>query len=154
MCTHSSRDVHFMREALTLARRAADSAEVPVGAVVVLDGEIVGRGYNQPRSSLNPVAHAEVLALQDAAQTLTNYRLPETELYVTIEPCMMCTGAMVHARVARLIYGAAEQKSGAVHSHGLINQSWLNHQIEICGGVLEDECATLMSGFFAQRRKQ
>ena len=143
----------FMREALAAARRAGDAGEVPVGAVVVLDGRIVGRGHNQPISAVDPTAHAEIVALRDAARAAGNYRLADSTLYVTIEPCLMCVGAMVHARVCTLVYGAAEAKSGAIVSafaaHALPG---LNHRIEVVGGVLEDECRALIQAFFQTRR--
>jgi len=143
----------FMREALAGARRALDAGEVPVGAVVVADGRIIGRGYNQPISAVDPTAHAEIVALRDAARTASNYRLADSTLYVTIEPCLMCVGAMVHARVGTLVYGAAETKSGAIVSafdaHALPG---LNHRIEVVGGVLEDECRALIQAFFQTRR--
>jgi len=148
-------DAGFMRAALDLARQAWDAGEVPVGAVVVCGGEIVGRGYNQPISSHDPTAHAEVMALRDAAGRIGNYRLVNCTLYVTMEPCVMCAGAILHARVARVVYGAKEYKTGA---HGSIVNIFaeprLNFHCEITGGVLEDECAAMISGFFEQRRLQ
>ncbi|MEM9622304.1 MAG: tRNA adenosine(34) deaminase TadA [Pseudomonadota bacterium] len=145
-------DVNFMQKALQLAHHAAAAGEVPVGAVLVVDGKVVGQGYNQPISANDPTAHAEVVALRDAALHLQNYRLPGSTLYVTVEPCMMCAGALVHARVSRLVFGATEAKAGAVHSHPLLASAWLNHQPQITGGVLAEECGALMSTFFAQRR--
>lgn len=148
-------DEHWMRIALAEALRAREAGEVPVGAVVVAGGEIVGRGYNQPISSHDPTAHAEVVALRDAAGRLGNYRLPGATLYVTVEPCVMCAGAILHARVARVVYGAREYKTGA---HGSIVDVFveprLNHHCEISGGVLADECAALISGFFESRRQR
>jgi tRNA(adenine34) deaminase len=148
-------DEHWMRAALAEAERAREAGEVPVGAVVVAGGEIVGRGYNQPISSRDPTAHAEVVALRDAAGRLGNYRLPGATLYVTVEPCVMCAGAILHARVARVVYGAREYKTGA---HGSIVDVFaeprLNHHCEISGGVLADACAALISGFFESRRRQ
>ena len=148
-------DIRYMREALTLARQGGEAGEVPVGAVVVLDGEIVGRGYNQPISSFDPTAHAEVVALRDAAARLGNYRLVGCTLYVTMEPCVMCAGAILHARVARVVYGAKEYKTGA---HGSIVDVFaeprLNFHCEVTGGVLADDCAALISGFFEARRQQ
>jgi tRNA(adenine34) deaminase len=142
-----------MREALEEARKAFDAGEVPVGAVVVLHGHVVGRGFNQPISAADPTAHAEVLALRDAARAIANYRLVGSTVYVTIEPCLMCVGAMVHARVATLVYGALEPKAGAVVSscQALENPS-LNHRIEVEGGVLEDECRAVIQEFFKSRR--
>jgi tRNA(adenine34) deaminase len=148
-------DVRYMREALALARQGWEAGEVPVGAVVVLDGEIVGRGFNQPITSHDPTAHAEVVALRDAAARLGNYRLVGCTLYVTMEPCVMCSGAILHARVARVVYGAKEYKTGA---HGSIIDVFaeprLNYHCEIAGGVLADECAAMISGFFEARRQQ
>ena len=148
-------DARHMRAALELARQGRDAGEVPVGAVVVLDGEIVGRGYNQPISSHDPTAHAEVVALRDAAARLGNYRLVGCTLYVTMEPCVMCAGAILHARVARVVYGAREYKTGA---HGSIIDVFaeprLNYHCEIAGGVLADECAAMISDFFEARRQQ
>lgn len=144
-----------MRAALAEALCAQNAGEVPVGAVVVAGGEIVGRGYNQPISSHDPSAHAEVMALRDAAGRLGNYRLPGATLYVTVEPCVMCAGAILHARVARVVYGAREYKTGA---HGSIVDVFaeprLNHHCDISGGVLADECAALITGFFESRRRQ
>ncbi|MCA1978100.1 MAG: tRNA adenosine(34) deaminase TadA [Thiobacillus sp.] len=153
--TPLSDDEAWMRIALDLARAARDAGEVPVGAIVVAGGEIVGRGYNQPIGSHDPTAHAEVVALRDAAGRLANYRLPGATLYVTIEPCVMCAGAILHARVARVVYGAKEYKTGA---HGSIVDVFaeprLNHHCEIVGGVLADACAAMVSEFFATRRQQ
>jgi tRNA(adenine34) deaminase len=147
-------DQQFMRRALELAQRAAEFEEVPVGAVVVRDGEIIGEGYNQPISSSDPTAHAEIIALRNAADNVGNYRLPGTSLYVTIEPCTMCAGAMVHARIQRLIYGAPEPKAGVIDSNSCIfEQPHLNHRIESTGGILSSECSELISSFFRQRRR-
>ena len=142
----------WMRRALELARQAQLAGEVPVGAVAVRDGDVLGEGYNQPISSGDPTAHAEVVALRRAASAAGNYRLPETTLYVTVEPCMMCAGALVHARVGRLVYGAREPKAGAVDSHGLLSGDWLNHAVAVTSGVCEAECSALISDFFAARR--
>lgn len=142
-----------MREALALARDAGAAGEVPVGAVVVRDGEIVGRGFNAPISRHDPSAHAEIMALRDAAANLGNYRLVGCSLYVTLEPCTMCMGAIFHARVGRVVYGAADPKTGACGSIiDLPAETRLNHHAEVVGGVLADECGGLLSGFFAQRR--
>ncbi len=148
-------DEQFMRQALQLAREAAALGEVPVGALVVKDGVVVGRGFNQPISSSDPTQHAEIVAIRDAAKALGNYRLPGCVLYVTIEPCTMCFGAAVHARIERIVYGATEPKSGCIES----NLSWpeqacFNHAIATKGGVLAHECAGLISDFFAARRKE
>lgn len=146
-------DERFMREALALAAEAEARGEVPVGAVVVKDGEIVGRGYNQPISSRDPTAHAEVIAMRDAAARIGNYRLTGCELYVTLEPCVMCAGAIMHARLARLIYGAADPKTGACGSAvDLFADPKLNHHAAVARDVLKQECGALLSAFFRQRR--
>jgi len=146
-------DESYMAAALDLARAAGSADEVPVGAVVVIDGAIVGRGYNQPIGRRDPTAHAEVMALRDAAARLGNYRLPGATLYVTLEPCIMCAGAIMHARVARVVFGARDPKTGAVGSVvDLFAEERLNHHAEIVGGVLAAECGALLSGLFAARR--
>ncbi|MDR2031804.1 MAG: tRNA adenosine(34) deaminase TadA [Azoarcus sp.] len=146
-------DDTFMRAALVLAREAGAMGEVPVGAVVTRNGEIVGRGFNQPVSAHDPTAHAEIVALRDAARRLGNYRLPGCELYVTLEPCAMCTGAIFHARIARVVFGARDPKTGAAGSVlDLYAEARLNHHAAIAGGVLADECGALLSSFFATRR--
>jgi tRNA(adenine34) deaminase len=143
----------FMREALLEAGRAADAGEVPVGAVVVLDGEIVGRGANCPIGASDPTAHAEIVALRDAAARFGNYRLSGATLYVTIEPCLMCVGAMVHARIAQLVFGAPEPKAGAlVSAMRALEHPSLNHRFDVVGGVLADECRQLLQRFFQERR--
>lgn len=148
-----SLDMHFMREALVLARDAWAAGEVPVGAVVVRNGEIVGRGFNAPISRHDPSAHAEIMALRNAAENLGNYRLVGCSLYVTLEPCVMCMGAIFHARIARVVYGASDLKTGACGSIiDLPAETRLNHHAEVVGGILADECGGLLSGFFAQRR--
>ena len=143
-----------MREALALAAQAAAAGEVPVGAVVVRDGRIIGRGFNRPVSSRDPTAHAEIVALREAARREGNYRLPGTTLYVTLEPCLMCVGAILSARVARVVYGAAEPKFGAVGS--LLDASALatNHHFETRKGVLEVECLKLVKDFFQAKRQE
>jgi len=147
-------DVAMMREALSLAALAAEQGEVPVGAVVVKDGAIVGRGYNAPISSGDPSAHAEIRALREAARTLANYRLGGCILYATLEPCAMCAGAIMHARIARLVYGAADPKTGACGSVvDLLAEPRLNHHAEVTGGVLAAEAGRQLSDFFAARRK-
>ena len=147
-------DEHWMRLALALAQRAADAGEVPVGALLVRNGEVLAEGHNQPIGSHDPTAHAEIVALRAAAARLGNYRLPDTTLYVTIEPCTMCVGAMIHARVARLVFGAREPRAGAVCSqHQLCAHPAYNHRIEYVEGVLEAECAGLMRAFFRNRRQ-
>ncbi len=146
-------DAHWMKQALALAREAGARGEVPVGAVVVKDGAIVGRGGNAPIAHDDPTAHAEINALRDAARSLGNYRLPGCELYVTLEPCAMCVGAVIHARVARLVFGAADPKTGACGSViDLAAEPRLNHHASVTGGVLATECGKLLSDFFAARR--
>ena len=142
-----------MRAALELAAEARSRGEVPVGAVVVLDGAVVGEGFNQPIAAHDPTAHAEIVAIRDAARRLGNYRLPSAELYVTIEPCQMCVGAMVHARIARVIYAAAEPRAGAIESAMQAHEHpSLNHRMQALGGVLADESRRLMQEFFRERR--
>lgn len=142
-----------MSAALALARQAADAGEVPVGAVVVCDGQIVGRGYNQPIGAHDPSAHAEVMALRDAARTRGNYRLPDCDLYVTLEPCMMCAGAMFHARVRRVFFGASDPKTGVAGSVvDVFAETRLNHHAQVEGGLLSAQCGALLSDFFARRR--
>lgn len=142
-----------MRQALALAAEAVAVGEVPVGAVVVKDGEIVGRGFNAPISRHDPSAHAEMAALRDAAQRLGNYRMPGCELYVTLEPCAMCAGAIVHARIARVVFGARDPKTGAAGSVvDLFAEPRLNHHAVVEGGVLAEECGAMLSAFFAARR--
>lgn len=149
----SNDDAAWMREALAEARTAADTGEVPVGAIVVKDGAIVGRGRNAPVAAHDPTAHAEVAALRDAAQRLGNYRLDGCTLYVTLEPCAMCSGAMLHARLARMVFGAADAKTGVAGSVlDLFAEPRLNHHTAVQGGVLADECAALLQGFFSARR--
>lgn len=149
----SSADEATMREALELARRAAHEGEVPVGAVVVSGGQVIGRGTNHPISGIDPTAHAEIEALRDAARTVGNYRLPGATLYVTLEPCAMCAGALVHARIERLVFGAFEPKAGAVTSQArLLDLPSMNHRVAWQGGVLEADCAAVLSEFFAHRR--
>ena len=146
-------DDDMMGEALALARAAGERGEVPVGAVVVRGGAIVGRGGNAPIVGSDPTAHAEIAALRDAARSLGNYRLPECELYVTLEPCAMCAGAVMHARLARLVYGAQDPKTGACGSVvDLFANARLNHHTRVTGGVRAAECGRLLSGFFAARR--
>jgi tRNA(adenine34) deaminase len=143
----------FMRLALDQAQLAWDRGEVPVGAVVVKDGVVIATGFNQPIGSHDPTAHAEIVALRAAAKVLGNYRLPGCELYVTLEPCVMCSGAMMHARVATIVYGAPDPKTGACGSVvDLFAQAQLNHHATVTGGVLADACADLLKRFFAARR--
>lgn len=148
-------DEFFMRAALELAQQAGLSGEVPVGAVVVKNGEIIGRGSNAPIGRHDPSAHAEMLALRDAAQRVGNYRLVDCELYVTLEPCLMCAGVIFHARIARVIYGASDPKTGAAGSVlNLFEEQRLNHHASVVGGVLSAECGDMLSQFFAARRAQ
>ena len=148
-------DIAFMREALRLAQQAADAGEVPVGALIVQNGQVIGRGYNQPVKTHDPSAHAEICALRSAGQVIGNYRLPDATLYVTIEPCTMCYGAIIHARIKRLVYGAAEPKYGAVLSgQKLLENGQFNHSPDVLNGVLEQECSLLMKQFFASKRRQ
>ena len=143
----------FMRLALEQAQHAWDLGEVPVGAVVVKDGVVIARGYNQPIGRHDPTAHAEIVALRAAAEALGNYRLPGCELYVTLEPCVMCSGAMMHARLARVVYGATDPKTGACGSVlNLFEQEQLNHHTEVAGGVMAEECGAMLKSFFAARR--
>jgi tRNA(adenine34) deaminase len=147
-------DEAFMREALALAKRAAEAGEVPVGAVVVREGAVVGRGYNQPVSGKDPTAHAEVIALRDAAERVGNYRLGDCDLYVTLEPCAMCAGAIMHARISRVVYGAADPKSGACGSVvDLFAENRLNFHATVLGGVMAGEAAKLLQEFFSARRR-
>ena len=144
----------FMHEALALAQRAADAGEVPVGAVVVRQGEVIGRGFNRPITTCDPTAHAEIVAMREAAQRLGNYRLPGCDLYVTLEPCAMCVGAMVHARIARIVYGTRDPKTGACGSIvDLPGLAAFNHHGTFEGGVMAEECGALLKRFFADRRK-
>ncbi|WP_332852372.1 tRNA adenosine(34) deaminase TadA [Duganella sp. S19_KUP01_CR8] len=146
-------DEDFMRQALEQAQHAWDLGEVPVGAVVVKDGVVIARGYNQPIGQHDPTAHAEIVALRAAAEALGNYRLPGCELYVTLEPCVMCSGAMMHARLAKVVYGATDPKTGACGSVlNLFEQEQLNHHTAIAGGVMADECGAMLKSFFAARR--
>lgn len=172
-------DIEYMRAALDQAVQGKSAGEVPVGAVVVLGGEIIGRGFNAPISRHDPSAHAEMMALRDASRQLENYRLPDCELFVTLEPCLMCAGAIIHARIARLVYGASDPKTGAcgsvVNVFGEFNTTpgfafsaeglssppltkgvraglRLNHHTEVSSGVLADECGAMLSDFFASRR--
>ncbi|AMO68640.1 tRNA adenosine(34) deaminase TadA [Zhongshania aliphaticivorans] len=148
-------DEYWMRHALELAQQADQTNEVPVGAIVVKGNAVIAEGFNQPISSADPTAHAEIVALRGAAQTLNNYRLPDTTLYVTVEPCAMCAGAIIHSRIKRVVYGAAEPKAGAVCSHlQLFDQAQMNHRVEWQGGVLADEATAVLQAFFARRRNE
>ena len=146
-------DIEYMRLALAEARAAADAGEVPVGAIVVHEGRILGRGGNRPISSSDPTAHAEIVALRMAAQTAGNYRLPGAVLYVTTEPCIMCAGAVIHARIDRLIYGCDDPKGGAARScFSVFDHNALNHRVQVTAGVLAEECAGLLQEFFSSKR--
>jgi tRNA(adenine34) deaminase len=148
-----TRDESCLQLAIDQARLAAEAGEVPVGAIVVFEGEVVGRGRNQVLATNDPTAHAEIVALRDAARHLNNYRLTGCELYTTLEPCSMCAGAIIHARIARLVYGAADPKAGAAGSVlEVINHPKLNHQLEIVAGVMAEECGELLRAFFRERR--
>jgi tRNA(adenine34) deaminase len=148
-----SSDEVWMEEALRYAQRALEAGEVPVGAVVVRDGQIVGRGWNRNLTDSDPTAHAELIALREAGAAMANHRLGDCELFATIEPCAMCAGAMVHARLKRLVYGADDPKGGAVRSTlQVLNHPRLNHQMEVRGGVLAGRCAELLRTFFGSRR--
>jgi tRNA(adenine34) deaminase len=146
-------DERFMREALEEARLAEASGEVPIGAVLVVDGAVVARGFNRPIGAVDPTAHAEVVVLREAAARMGNYRLTGAELYVTVEPCLMCVGALVHARVARVVYGAPEPRAGALGSAtNALDTPGLNHRFVVDGGVLAEECGALLQRFFRARR--
>ena len=146
-------DRSFMARAIVLAREAARAGEVPVGAVIVKDGLIIGEGWNRPISTQDPSAHAEMIAMRNAANALANYRLLDTTLYVTLEPCAMCAGAMVHARVKRLVYAAMDPRAGAAGSvFNIVQHSALNHRLECEGGVMAEECGAMLRGFFLARR--
>lgn len=148
-----SRDEHFMRLALGQARLGAAQGEVPVGAVLVRDGEVVGSGFNAPISRHDPSAHAEMVAIRAAAEAAQNYRLPGSTLYVTLEPCSMCAGLIVHSRIARVVYGAAEPRAGVAVSQGrFFEQNFLNHWVRVEGGVLAEECGAVLKEFFKARR--
>ena len=152
-CDEMETEVQFLREALEEARAAGATGEVPVGAVVVHEGRVIARGGNRTIADCDPTAHAEIVTLREAARVLRNYRLSGATLYVTIEPCAMCAGAMVQARVARLVYGCDDPKGGAVRScFRVLSNQQLNHRVEVTGGVLAEECAAVMQSFFATRR--
>lgn len=148
-----SHDERFMREALELAAQGAARGEVPVGAVLVQDGEVIGRGFNCPISTSDPSAHAEMVAIRAAAQAVSNYRLPGSTLYVTLEPCAMCAGLIVHSRVQRIVFGASEPRAGMAVSRGqFFDQAFLNHRVLVEGGVLAEECGAMLKAFFKARR--
>ncbi len=146
-------DEYWMRYALSLADRASQLAEVPVGAVIVLDNKVIGEGYNRSIIDVDPCGHAEIMAIQDAAKRVNNYRVLDATIYVTLEPCSMCAGAIVHARLKRTVFGAADAKTGCVGSiMNILQHPSLNHQVDIASGVLADECSTQISRFFKARR--
>ncbi|MEP0356233.1 tRNA adenosine(34) deaminase TadA [Paraglaciecola sp.] len=148
-------DTKWMRHALTLANNAQSQGEIPVGAVLVQEGNIIGQGWNQSITLHDPSAHAEMMAIREAGQTLKNYRLINSTLYVTLEPCSMCAGVLVHSRIQRVVYGASDFKTGAAGSiMNLLNDERLNHQIEVTKGVLGDECGAMLSDFFRTRRAE
>lgn len=147
------RDQYWMERAFGLAQVAAKADEVPVGAVLVLNDTVIGEGYNQPISHNDPCAHAEILAMRAGAEKIGNYRLMDAVLYVTLEPCMMCAGAMVHARIKRLVYGANDPKAGVIVSRAqMLDQSYLNHRVQHQGGVLAEQCGAILSQFFKSKR--
>lgn len=151
----SSDDERWMREAIRFAAKAEAEGEVPVGAILVQDDKIIGEGWNRPIKSNDPSAHAEIRAIRDAAANAGNYRLPGTTLYVTLEPCTMCAGAMIHARIKRLVYGAGDPGTGVINSVAqVLDQSWHNHKVIHEGGVLETECSQLLTTFFKSRRSK
>mgnify|MGYP001203509250 FL=1 len=153
MIAAGATDEVFMAEALRLAREGGALGEVPVGAVVVKDGEIIGRGFNAPISRQDPTAHAEIIALREASRNLGNYRLPGCELFVTLEPCVMCSGAIIHARIARVVFGARDPKTGACGSvANLFDEPRLNFHATVTDGVLAAECGALLTNFFAAKR--
>ncbi len=145
-------DTFYMHLALQQARKAYGKGEVPVGAVLVAGGQVIGSGFNQPITATDPTAHAEVQALRAASQAVSNYRLPATTLYVTVEPCTMCLGALIHARVKRVVMGALEPKAGRICSHSLLEDTCFNHLLEVTAGVCAQEASDLMQAFFAERR--
>jgi tRNA(adenine34) deaminase len=153
--TLESLDVKFMQRAYQLAQQAESYNEIPVGAVIVADGEIIGEGFNQSIMLNDPSAHAEMIAIRQAGQTLQNYRMLDCTLYVTLEPCPMCAGLMIHGRIKRLVYATKDKKTGAAGSLlDLVNHQGLNHQVEVCEGIMADECSTLLSAFFKRRRAE
>jgi tRNA(adenine34) deaminase len=148
-------DEYFMNAALLLARQAEAGGEVPVGAVVVKDGAIIGEGFNQPITTADPTAHAEIIAIRQAARALRNYRLTGTTIYCTLEPCIMCAGAMIHARIERIVFGVFDPRAGAGGSvYDVLTDPRLNHRLDVCSGIRETECATLLRQFFERRRIQ
>ncbi|ENN6347936.1 tRNA adenosine(34) deaminase TadA [Providencia rettgeri] len=148
-------DEYWMQQAIELALKAQDLGEIPVGAVLVKDNRLIASGWNRSIIDHNPTAHAEIMALQQAGQVLSNYRLLDTTLYVTLEPCIMCAGAMIHSRINRVVYGAKDFKTGACGSYlDIMGQAGLNHYVDVTGGVLEEQCSSMLSAFFKLRRAQ
>jgi tRNA(adenine34) deaminase len=148
-------DEYWMRQALQLALRAQEEGEVPVGALLVLDNQVIGEGWNRPIGRHDPTAHAEIMALRQGGMVLQNYRLLDTTLYVTLEPCVMCSGAMVHSRIGTVVYGAQDEKTGAAGSLiNVLGHPGMNHQVNVIGGVLAPACSALLSDFFRMRRQQ
>ncbi|MEQ5234201.1 tRNA adenosine(34) deaminase TadA [Providencia rettgeri] len=148
-------DEYWMQQAIELALKAQDLGEIPVGAVLVKDNLLIASGWNRSIIDHNPTAHAEIMALQQAGQVLSNYRLLDTTLYVTLEPCIMCAGAMIHSRINRVVYGAKDFKTGACGSYlDIMGQAGLNHYVDVTGGVLEEQCSSMLSAFFKLRRAQ
>ena len=146
-------DKEWMKRAFELAQKAKESDEVPIGAVIVRENKIIGEGWNQPISSQDPTAHAEIIALRDAGNNICNYRLPNTTMYVTLEPCAMCAGAIIHARITKLIFAAADPKTGACGSiFNLLQTEELNHKVDITKGIMEYECCLLIRTFFKEKR--
>lgn len=153
--TDQANDERWLAYALTLAQQAEAAGEVPVGAVIVRNNQVLGEGFNQPISTSDPTAHAEIVAIRAASKAIDNYRLIDTTLYVTLEPCTMCVGAIVHARIGRVVYGTTEPKAGVVESRAqLLASEFFNHRVEVSGGVLAASCQHQLSDFFARRRKQ
>lgn len=149
------RDLYWMTYALALARKAQSEGEVPVGAVLVKDNVLISEGWNQPIVGNDPTAHAEIIALRNAAQSLKNYRLPDSTLYVTLEPCSMCAGAIIHARVSRVVFGTSDPKGGAAGSvFSILGTEKLNHKVEITAGVMQEECAKILKNFFQSKRQK
>jgi tRNA(adenine34) deaminase len=149
------KDIFFMQQAIILAKKAQNANEVPVGAVAVINDEVIGEGYNCPIKNHDPTAHAEIITLRQAAKQLNNYRLPNLTLYTTLEPCIMCVGAMLHARIERLVFGASDPKTGAIISvFRILDEKSLNHKISYQHGILSAECGNLLSEFFKIRRNQ
>ena len=150
-----SLDIFWMQYALDLAKRAESEGEVPVGAVVVYEEQVIGEGWNRPIIDNDPTAHAEIMALRNAAKRIKNYRLLDTTLYVTLEPCIMCSGAIIHSRVKRVVYGAQDPKAGAVESaFNILGSDCLNHQVNVDNGIMATECGQLLSDFFRKKRKE